>query len=479
MIKRITLLLGSIGILLRIFPVWARPTWYDENFTILLTRLPINKLLEATAGDVHPPLWYLLCWPLAHIPNIPPWVTVRIPSVLASILTVWVWWAILKVMTRSERVRLVAFGLFCFIPQQIYYAQEGRMYALLTLLVLSAWLCILQCRWIWLVVIMTCMLYLHNYGLFYLASLWLATIFYYHHWKLTTIKATLAMAGSFLLFIPWVIVLINQMNEIQGTYWMVRVSIPSILSEFVYSYFANGLITANIVNITVLVGVLVWIIIWDIRSGFINTPVYILAFVPLILAAAISYIWQPIMLYRALIPSGVFLTLILAQPLEYLELRPTIILSIFFIPALLVNLLSTVFLSKWEDNPIIRTYVSLSLVDSQWEAGDLLYYTDDGFFISGSVYWKNINNTLRTSLCGPVYGGLSYKTRSALGMESGPLPDKVTGRVWVLTAETPLTPQCENDYLETNGLLISEPLFCAQDDILVKSCVYLYLVDPQ
>ena len=65
--------LATLGILLRIVPIWAQPTWYDENFTILLARLPLDRLLQATAGDVHPPLWYLICWPLAHLPSQPLW----------------------------------------------------------------------------------------------------------------------------------------------------------------------------------------------------------------------------------------------------------------------------------------------------------------------------------------------------------------------------------------------------------------------
>ena len=112
MIKRLPLLLAASGILLRAIPVWATRTWYDENFSILLSRLPIPRLLAATAGDVHPPLWYLLCWPLGHIPGIPAWMIVRLPSVLASITTIWVWWQILKFTVPSNKVRLVAFALF-------------------------------------------------------------------------------------------------------------------------------------------------------------------------------------------------------------------------------------------------------------------------------------------------------------------------------------------------------------------------------
>ena len=174
--KRLPLLLASLGILLRIVPIWAQPLWYDENFSVLLARLNLDRLIAATAGDVHPPLWYLICWPLAHIPFLPAWAVVRIPALLAGIVAIWIWWLVLEEMKCDRRVKLVAFGLFCFLPQQVYYAQEGRMYALLTLLVLSAWLCILRRRWIWLAVVTALMLWLQNYGLIYAAALWLAAL---------------------------------------------------------------------------------------------------------------------------------------------------------------------------------------------------------------------------------------------------------------------------------------------------------------
>ena len=33
--------------------------WGDEGYTILLARLPVSDMIRATAGDVHPPLYYL------------------------------------------------------------------------------------------------------------------------------------------------------------------------------------------------------------------------------------------------------------------------------------------------------------------------------------------------------------------------------------------------------------------------------------
>jgi uncharacterized membrane protein len=480
--------IAVIGILLRIIPIWAMPTWYDENFSILLARLPINRLIAATAGDVHPPLWYLLCWPLAHIPGIPAWAIVRIPSLLASIATLWVWWLILKIVTTNDRIRLVAFGLFCFLPEQIYYAQEGRMYALLTLLVLIAWLCILRRQWVWLAVATTIMLYLQNYGLLYLAALWIAGMIYERKtWKKLTDamaeegmivvpgwkKLTISLTIAGLAFIPWLLVLFKQMGEIHGNYWILYFSFWSVLRDLLYTVFLSGMLKAEMVNIAVFYGVVTWVVIWSIRHRTLSWPTVILAFVPITLAAMISIIWQPIMLYRALIPSGAFICLLIAEPVGTLGRRPLLLMAIFLVPALLVNLIGTEIRSHWADETLLKNGDMYSIIDSQWREGDLLYYADDGVFVSGSVYWKHIDNAIRVTPCGRVYGGLSNLTRAAIGERTGPLPENTTGRTWVVTAVTPLTSPCENNYLLEHGLLDTTPLGCSEDDELVQSCVYL------
>ena len=476
--SRLPLLLAAIGIILRIVPAWAMPLWYDENFTVLVARLPLPQLIQATAGDVHPPLWYLLIWPLAHIPSLAPWIVVRLPAVIFGIACLWVWWKILGIMARVSQwnwaqlpnSQLVAFGLFCLLPQQIYYSQEGRMYSLLTLLVLLAWYFILTRRWVWLAAVASAMLWLQNYGLIYAAALWLAALIYDRRtWK----QVTLALTAAGVSFIPWVIVLLRQMGDISGNYWMIRFSLGSVLGELLHIYFGTMTLAPDIVNIGVFFGVVTWVLIWSLRRRSLNLPAVILAFLPWLLAIGISAAWQPIILYRALIPSGAFLCLILAEPMEYLGRRAQLLLAVFFVPALLVNLASVSMRVVWASNWVELDGSSSEIVDANWQPGDLLYYVDDGVFVSGAVHWKNIDNALQEPQCGTVLGGLTDQTQNALGMRSGPLPANYPSRIWVISGMTPLMSKCFDDYLRDNGLMDSHYLYCSQDNALVRSCLYL------
>jgi hypothetical protein len=147
-------------------------------------------------------------------------------------------------------------------------------------------------------------------------------------------------------------------------------------------------------------------------------------------------------------------------------------MGIYFIPALLTNVIGIVIRPLWADWIILEGQ-AIDIVDNNWRAGDLLYYTNDGTFVTGSVNWKNIDNTIRVQPCGITYGSLSNSTRMALGMTVGPYPDNYHGRTWVITSETPLDPPCQTQYLIDKGLLKDPPLYCSHDDAAIKSCVYL------
>jgi hypothetical protein len=224
--------------------------------------------------------------------------------------------------------------------------------------------------------------------------------------------------------------------------------------------------------------ILTWCILWALRKRILYPPTVILALAPLLLATAVSVLWQPIMLSRALIPSGAFVCLLLAAPIDWLSERPhrAFIAKLFLVPTLVLCLLATMTRPQWAQASTGNTRTAIDLIDREWQPGDLLFHVDDGIFVSGSVHWQNVDNVLRLTPCGTVRGALTPKTRAAIGERTGLLPDNYPGRIWVLTAETPLNDACEIDYLRSHNLLESDPLYCLEDDELVSAC--LYLVTP-
>ncbi len=142
----ITLCIVFLALALRLHQLNADSLWEDEIFTATQSPLPAAELLRWTAGDIHPPGYYLLvggwanAWGWAHQPPsaLTDWLW-RFPSVLAGTLAVAVTYR-LGADLLGRRVGLAGALLLAVSPAAVQYSQEARMHELFLLgAVLSTW----------------------------------------------------------------------------------------------------------------------------------------------------------------------------------------------------------------------------------------------------------------------------------------------------------------------------------------------------
>jgi uncharacterized membrane protein len=128
------------GTALRLHHLGTQSLWLDEAFSLTIADSTIDYILETTAEDVHPPLYYFLLYGWVHLIGATEW-TGRLFSVVMSLVLLVV---VYQIGTRMEdrRVGLMAAGLLAVSPFQIEYAQEARMYALLACLAALATYCL-------------------------------------------------------------------------------------------------------------------------------------------------------------------------------------------------------------------------------------------------------------------------------------------------------------------------------------------------
>lgn len=160
MMKRRAILPAAVLVLLlaavlRFHLLGAQSFWNDEGNSARLSERPISAIIEGTASDVHPPLYYLLLrgW---REPAGETEFALRALSAFAGVVTVAVTmalarWAMAPASSPVEKRRrdtgrcvplaVALAGLLAAVnPALVYYSQETRMYALLTLLaVASTW----------------------------------------------------------------------------------------------------------------------------------------------------------------------------------------------------------------------------------------------------------------------------------------------------------------------------------------------------
>ncbi|MBF2036513.1 MAG: glycosyltransferase family 39 protein [Leptolyngbyaceae cyanobacterium T60_A2020_046] len=273
----------SLGIAFRLFRLDDKVLWHDEVYTLLrvtghigaavqaavMTGEPITgaELLkfqqfapDATFGDTwrslldhpeHPPLYYLLLWIWVK-----GWGTsiaaFRSLSALFSIAAVPIMALLCRALYQSRRAALIGVALLALSPVQILYAQEAREYSLWGLLtLLASWLLVRAVRqptpraWLFYSVALALGLYTSVLaGLTLMAhAVYGAIALPKRRW----LSLGLAIAGSSLLFVPWMLVIITRMGRLKTvTDWIYAVPPWGVRIKLWGLHFASVFVDMNL-----------------------------------------------------------------------------------------------------------------------------------------------------------------------------------------------------------------------------------------
>jgi mannosyltransferase len=128
-----------LALALRVYRLPAQSLWYDEGVSWYLTRMSPPALTVWTANDIQPPLYYYLFWLWVRLAGTSEY-ALRFPSVFFGVLTLPLLWVTARRLFGMRAAWLAAL-LLALSPLHVYYAQEARMYTLLTFLgLLSSYL---------------------------------------------------------------------------------------------------------------------------------------------------------------------------------------------------------------------------------------------------------------------------------------------------------------------------------------------------
>lgn len=204
--------------------------WGDEVFSIILAKQGFFELIQSTAADVHPPLYYiilrivyLILGDYAYVYHL---VSI-IPVILIIVLSMTL------VSKRFGKAVGVLLSTSCVIlPASVIYSVEARMYSwgafftILSFILLYDILC--ENRWksnVFFMVSSLCAAYTHYYVLITVAFMYLLLIVYSVYKKdmkkIITISVITALA-----YLPWLFVLIQAFGRTADSWWLG--SIPTI-----------------------------------------------------------------------------------------------------------------------------------------------------------------------------------------------------------------------------------------------------------
>ena len=206
--------------------VWALPAkglWADELYSIHLAEQPrLADAVYGTAVDVHPPLYYLVLWFWLRLTGFSD-VSARYPAICAAILSIALTYSLGKHLF-SEPIALKAILLLSLSPFFVLYSRMARYYTTaLFLSILASWAYVQLLsgdksrRMVTLYGLTAVALVYTDYpsGIFLLCHAFLALF----SWKRDR-NAVLRVLGSLvvaaLLYLPWLPILIYQINYISG-----------------------------------------------------------------------------------------------------------------------------------------------------------------------------------------------------------------------------------------------------------------------
>ncbi|MBC7225157.1 MAG: glycosyltransferase family 39 protein, partial [Anaerolineae bacterium] len=207
-----------LGLGLRLARLTFQPLWWDEGYSVYFAILPLAEMVRQTAVDIHPPLYYALLHGWTALLGTGP-VALRTFSAFAGLAAVPLAWA-LGQRFGGRQAGWAAALLAAASPFLVFYSQEVRMYALVTVLGMGSALCHWELlrrlegnrpasRWLWTgyVLLTTAALYTQYYA----ALLLLAQVLYTAAWAWRApgrggaVRRVLAAQGvAALLFLPWV-----------------------------------------------------------------------------------------------------------------------------------------------------------------------------------------------------------------------------------------------------------------------------------
>jgi mannosyltransferase len=338
--QKVLIGLVAAGAFLRFFLIADKSIWLDEAFSIAITQRSLFDVLSMVVRtDTHPPLYYLLLkiWLLFGSSE----AQARSLSAVFSIAAIPLMYMVASSLFEDRRAGLMGAAILAFSPFQIWYAQETRMYAMLTFFVLASAYFFLQALrqgtriyWAGYVITTSLALYTDNGAIWYVASI---SIFF----LLTHRRFSKRLAGWLvsnfalgLAYVPWLPFFFHQTQQVTESFWLPPPSFQTVLGAFLdFQSYNFPLIEISILYLTT---IFVWAFIVP-RKSWQQQLASLWLFLPL-LASLLLSLRQPIFLSRNLIAASLgYYLLVIATILKFNSRRAVLAL---LLPLLAMNLVS-------------------------------------------------------------------------------------------------------------------------------------------
>ncbi len=301
---------------LRCIALNQRSIQYDDAFSFFLAERSYPEIVQGTAADTMPPLYYFMLHLWLQISR-EVWF-LRLLSVILTLISGGLLYALVSELA-GEKAGLWAALFAAVSPMQIYHAQDLRMYALLELCQLGYALCLVKAWksedrtaktaygwWVSAILFGAAALYTHNLAIFGLVAPNVYLLFK-RDWRRQG-RLVLAQAGIGLLALPWLVLIPGQIAKVQQAFWTPRPGLVEVI-QAILMWFINLPLSGIWMTIGAVISVQIFVLVglefWRARK-IISEAAYLIAWacVPPLLLFLVSYLIRPVFVPRGFIVSA-------------------------------------------------------------------------------------------------------------------------------------------------------------------------------
>lgn len=425
--RRPLLWITVLAALLRLPTLAVESLWYDETFTAWLANLPLQNLVNAARGDVHPPTWYLIEWGIVTALGSHAF-SLRLISALAGIALIPAVWRLSGILAPSRRVSAAL--ITAIAPFAVYYSQEARAYSLLMLVLTVALIALLEQKWLWFVACAVFALYLHNLAALSLAAV--AWVGLYRFWRKPALYAAFAAIG--LAWLPWLIFgFLPQAQAVQTAFWVRPPSLGSPVFILTALFWSEKAILLVFVTVPLLV-----LGLYQAAAGGVESPKELTALllIPIALGVILSVLIAPVLVPRIVAFSAIPLYLLLGPPPGPARRWPAV-------AAAPIAVLIAFYGLYWYTDRIGRYPWDFGLPPNVVKASDGVYHANLATYIVYHYYMSNEQFVWRQA--NDLSQSLTDQTKAAMQMRQAQFDDVACRHDrWLVTFyENPTTNDAE------------------------------------
>ncbi|MBC7877051.1 MAG: glycosyltransferase family 39 protein [Anaerolineales bacterium] len=418
---------------IRLIGIASRPIWYDEAFSILFSEKGLNAMIYGTlsqtgagSADIHPLGYYTLLWAWMKIfgQTIP---IVRLFSIVANLASIFLIYHIALILF-NDKTAITTALLFSILPFQVHFAQEIRMYSLLSFWLLLTTFSFLRGRngnwkwWILFALSSALAQYTHNLAAIYLIPLAITPLIQ-KDWK--TFKAVVvASMFSILLYLPWLIYLPSQFSKVNSSYWVERPGVEKLFTLLLFYLphlpLPNKLLLPGLMISTIIVTLAVFQTILARKNKLtdLNRGIWLayLAFMPPLLLWLISQ-FVPVYIERALLPSHAIFCIWLSWAFTQTKMPNPVQIAVFglIIVAAIIGFFQHVTYSGFPYGPFSALN---KRIDAEFQQGDVVIHSNKLSYLPALYFGPEAPQGYITDPSGSTTDTLAPATQEILQIQA-------------------------------------------------------------